>query len=236
MRRTPPRRYGLALLLLASLWAVDRSAHAQSFVHGGGGAIDASALNEALNARGLPSVPAGYLSYGAGGHGRIGRLIVGGAGHVLRGFDRAEGTASASLNGGTYGFFDIGYVVARGDRWRLYPLASVGGGTLRAEIAQNVGPHFDDALDDPGHRTRFEAGSFLAGLSLVGEIDIPDWLAVLGVRAGYHVAPASGPLRSDGIELRGAPDLSMSGPYIRISFGGGVGALIIGELIGSLFS
>lgn len=236
MPRAPLPRYGLALLVLVSLWAVDGAARAQPFIHGGGGTIDASALNDALNARDLPSVPAAYLSYGAGGHGRIGRLIVGGAGHALRGFTRAEGGASASLNDGAYGFFDIGYVMARGDRWRLYPLVSVGGGTVQIEVAQNVGPGFEDAIDDPGRRTRFETGGFLVGLSLAGEVNIPDWLAVLGVRVGYYAAPASGSLRSDGIELQNAPDLSMRGPYVRISFGGGVGALIVGELIGSLFS
>lgn len=235
------RSLRLGLVVLWSLCvavgiAATPDAHAQPFVHAGGGVIDASDLNAALEARGLPGLPEAYLTYGAGGHGRIGRFVVGGAGHRLRGFTRAENGTSTAFDGGTYGFIDVGYIVARGDRWRLYPLASVGGGSLRVEVVQDVGQRFDDALDDPGRRTRFEAGSFLVGLSLVGEWRIPDWLATVGVRAGYYAAPASSELSADGITLDGAPTVNLSGPYVRVSFGGGVGALIVGEVIGSLFS
>lgn len=232
-------RVALTLAILLGVGGVAGAvgpAAAQPFIHGGGGVIDASDLNAALRAQGVPAVPEGYLTYGAGGHGHVGRFVIGGAGHTLRGFTRVENGSSTRLDGGAYGFVDVGYVVAEGDRWRLYPLASVGGGSVRVEVVQDVGRRFDDAIDAPPRRTRLEAGSFLVGASLVGEWRIPDWLAVVGVRAGYYAAPAAGTVHADGVALDAAPTLAPSGPYVRLSFGGGVGALIVGEVLGSLFS
>ncbi|NBC86477.1 MAG: hypothetical protein GVY25_09830 [Bacteroidetes bacterium] len=211
-------------------------AYSQSFLMGSAGRVDASSINRVLAAGDVPTLPEAYLSYGGGGQMRLGRVVIGGAGHRLRGFTNAGATSSTTLTGGTYGVLHVGYVVARGGRWRIYPTTSLGGGRLTMEIAQGIGPDADAALREPAQRTRFEGRSFLIGLGVAGELDIPGILAVVKVEAGYMTAPVDHPLTADGVHLQGAPDLTARGPYIRIGIGGGVGALIVGEIIGALFS
>ena len=44
---------------------------------------------------------------------------------------------------------------------------------------------------------------------------------VLGLRAGYTVSPIKGDWTIDEIEVTGAPQTGITGPYIRFMIGGG---------------
>ena len=44
---------------------------------------------------------------------------------------------------------------------------------------------------------------------------------VLGVRAGYTFSPFKGDWNMDDLEISGAPETGITGPYIRLMIGGG---------------
>jgi len=67
-------------------------------------------------------------SSGGGGHAITNRWILGGEGHSCFGPDNAGG----------YGFFNLGYLLLRGDFILVYPLIGLGGGAMTSAISSDV--------------------------------------------------------------------------------------------------
>jgi len=44
---------------------------------------------------------------------------------------------------------------------------------------------------------------------------------LLGIRAGYMISPFQGDWSMGELEVAGGPDLGLTGPYVRVMFGGG---------------
>lgn len=87
---------------------------------------------------------------------------------------------------------------------------------------------FDDVLKDPKRGATLTSGGFLINLALgmdyylkMGENEEGHGGFLLGVRAGYTLAPSKGGWDMYSNELSDAPEISMTGFFIRIIFGGG---------------
>ena len=195
----------------------------------GNSTIDIANLNTKLEGNGYTKLPESYFCVGGGGHSIINkRWIVGGEGYTLLG-DESTG---ADFKASTYvfqGFANIGYIIFSKKGLSVYPLLGLGGGSMKLTFSEkNASYAFDDVLTDPKREATLTAGGFLVNLALgvdyylkLGEDEEGHGGFLLGVRAGYTLAPSKGGWSMNGADLTGSPDFSMTGPFVRIIFGGG---------------
>lgn len=195
----------------------------------GRSAIAINDLNAKLESKGYSRISDNFFSVGGGGHSIINnRLIIGGEGHSLLGEEATSGNYNSSLYI-VYGFFDLGYVVYSIKDLRVYPLLGLGGGGMNLKIAEKLTSlSLDDVLDNPKRRAELSTGGFLINLAL--GIDYLLTLSkdekgrgglLLGLRAGYTLSPFKSGWVMDDIEISGAPEIGITGPYIRLMIGGG---------------
>ena len=195
----------------------------------GWGTLDIEALNSRLESKGYSSMSDNFFSVGGGGHGIINnKVIIGGEGHTLLGEEITSGNYKNSINVG-YGFFNVGYIVYSKKQLRLYPLLGIGGGGINLKIKEKpVSLSFDDVLNDPERSVELSTGGFLLSfavgmdyLLLLGGDEEGEGGLVFGLRAGYTLSPFKRGWEMDEIEISGAPDIGITGPFIRLMFGGG---------------
>ncbi len=187
---------------------------------------DLDPLAPALARAGFGPMAGRWVSLGGGGWGVRGRLLLGGEVHGL--LDRrptADGR-EARLSGG-YGFFDLGYVLARTSAGQAYGLVGLGGGrwSLRVQEAGRI-PDFPDVLRRPSGSVRLTTGGFLlqAALGLDARVPVvrrPHYRGdlLLGLRVGYVWQPGEGAWRLEGTPVVGGPDLRLTGPSVRLVLG-----------------
>lgn len=191
--------------------------------------LDLDALNSRLEERGYSSMSDNFFSTGGGMHWIYkSGLILGGEIQTLLGGETVSGYYKHSLTAG-YGIFDIGYTVFRKNELRIYPLLGVGGGAINFKISEAIVPSsFNDVLDNPRRSSQLWTGGFLLNVALgmdylltIGEDERGKGGFVFGVRAGYILSPSKGGWTLGETELADAPEMQMTGPYIRLMFGGG---------------
>lgn len=191
--------------------------------------IDIKALNSRLESKGYSNISDNFISFGGGGHGIINnKVIIGGEGHGVFGKEVTSGNYKNSINVG-YGFFNLGYIVYSVKELRFYPLLGLGVGGMNLKIVEKVTSlSFDDVLDDPKRRVELSTGGFLLNLALgidyllkLGEDEKGKAGLIFGLRAGYTLSPFKGGWDMDEIEISGAPEIGITGPYIRLMIGGG---------------
>ncbi len=191
--------------------------------------LDIEALNSRLERKGYSSMSDNFFSVGGGGHGIIdNKVILGGEGHGLLGEEVTSGNYKNSVTVG-YGFFNVGYIVYSKKQLRLYPLVGLGGGGMNLKIREKPSSlSFDDVLDDPERRVELSTYGFLLNfavgmdyLLILGEDEKGKGGLVFGLRAGYTLSPLKRAWRMDELEISGAPDMGITGPFIRLMFGGG---------------
>ncbi|OQX94850.1 hypothetical protein B6I21_08515 [candidate division KSB1 bacterium 4572_119] len=157
--------------------------------------LDLDALNSRLVSNGYKEFSNNFISIGGGGHGIINNIIIGGQGGTIFGGDETvelgTETFKTSLIGG-YGFF------------------------------------FDELLTDPKRSVELNMGGFLLNLALgmdyfikLGGDETGAGGLVVGVQAGYMIAPFAGDFQWEANELAGCPDIGFNGPYVKFMFGGG---------------
>ncbi len=195
----------------------------------GNSMIDIENLNAKLASNGYTKLSESYFCVGGGGHSIINkRWIIGGEAYSLLGDD----ITSTNFKASTYifqGFANIGYIFLAKKGLSVYPLIGLGGGAMKLTFSEKEATYsFDDVLIDPKRGTTLTAGGFLINLALgadyylkLGENEEGSGGFLLGVRAGYILAPAQGGWDMYDNELSGAPQISMTGPFVRIIFGGG---------------
>jgi hypothetical protein len=195
----------------------------------GNSVIDIENLNAKLASNGYTKLNESYFCVGGGGHSIINkRWIIGGEAYSLLG----EDVTSANFKASTYmfqGFANLGYIVLAKKGFSVYPLIGLGGGSMTLTFSEKEATYsFDDVLIDPKRGTTLTAGGFLINLALgadyylkMGENEKGHGGFLFGVRAGYILAPSKAGWGMFGNELSGAPEISMTGPFVRIIFGGG---------------
>ena len=191
--------------------------------------IDISNLNTKLESKGYTALPESYFCVGGGGHSIINkRWIIGGEAYSLLG-DESTG---ADFKASTYifqGFANFGYIIFSKKGLSVYPLLGLGGGSMKLTLSEKGASYsFDDVLTDPKRGATLTAGGFLINLALgldyylkLGENEEGHGGFLLGLRAGYTLAPSKGGWGMNDVELSGSPEIAMTGPFVRIILGGG---------------
>ena len=205
--------------------------------HGGKGyfmigwsSLDLAPLNEVLVPNGYPTFSEDFMSLGGGGHAVLGRLVLGGQGHgyLAQGHDAVlpAGNYRTSVAGGA-GFFDVGLVLWSRGSTTFTPMVGLGGGGIELDIRELSSPSFSEVLAQPGRRSKLNTGGFLLdlGASLDRILDGGRGYGyggpLIGVRAGWVLAPFPGHWQLHGQDVAGGPELGFTGPYVRFMFGGG---------------
>jgi hypothetical protein len=195
----------------------------------GNSMIDVENLNAKLESNGYTKLSESYFCVGGGGHSIINkRWIIGGEAYSLLGDD----VTGANFKASTIifqGFASVGYIVFAKKGFSVYPLIGLGGGSMTLTFSEKEATYsFDDVLIDPRRGTTLTAGGFLINLALgvdyylkMGENKEGHGGFLFGVRAGYTLAPSKAGWGMFDNELTGAPEISMTGPFVRIIFGGG---------------
>ena len=195
----------------------------------GRGTLDIDALNSRLERKGYSSVSESFFTTGGGGHWIFSnKLIIGGEIHTLLGDDATSGNYRSSVSV-SYGFFDVGYSIYSRRQLSLSPFVGVGGGVMNLKIREKPTPlSFDDVLDNPERSVELWTGglllSFAVGLDYLltlSEDEEGRGGLVFGVRAGYTLSPFKNGWVMDDVELSGSPEMGITGPFIRLIFGGG---------------
>jgi len=186
-------------------------------------------LNEQLTNKGYSELSESFFLVGGGGHAILNsKWIIGGEGYSLLGDEVTTSNFNSSIML-TCAFFDVGYIVYSIKDLRVYPLVGFGVGGMNLKIAEDVESlSLDEVLDNPRRGVELSTTGALLNLS-IGVDYLVNFSGnaqerggiLLGIRAGYMVSPFKGSWTMDDVELSGAPEASMTGPYIRILFGGG---------------
>ncbi|MFC1538696.1 hypothetical protein ACFL6H_04670 [Candidatus Latescibacterota bacterium] len=128
---------------------------------------------------------------------------------------------NSSLSGFA-GVFNIGYVIYEKNNLKIFPLWGMGGGVMRMRITEKRS--FDDTLDNPKGSAVITHGISILSLS-VGieklfkkkEGEKVDRYRMVGIRLGYRHCPDE----YDWKNVSGGPDITMTGPFFMLMYGGG---------------
>jgi len=229
------------ILLLFISFLIIHSASAQesgtrNLVYGGVGyfmagysVVDLDNLNQSLSNSGIPELDRGSITIGGGGHYIIKNIIIGGEGHGVTGKNAENDNYKSAYSAG-YGFFNLGYVILNSPSFNFYPLIGFGGGGMTVSILDKskLTNSFDDILDDPARESYLTKGGFLMNFSLgadyffVGEkSESTTGGFLIGIKAGYILDVSNNDWDFNGQHLNNSPGSGVSGPYVRITFGGG---------------
>jgi hypothetical protein len=186
--------------------------------------LDLDALNGTLRADGIPEFEEGFYTLGGGGHVERGRFLFGGEGHGLLVQSETSGGFKRGLAGG-YGFFDMGFLVLRSDRFRVFALGGIGAGGIGLTAEERSVTSFEDVLEEPRRGSTLSTGGFLFQLAAGADHIIRfrdnanNGLAV-GLRGGYVFTPGDSDWRVNGSDAPGGPEAGPGGAYVRFSVGG----------------
>lgn len=195
----------------------------------GSGTIGINDVNAKFESKGYSMMSDDFFSVGGGGHAIINnRWIIGGEGHNLLGDAATSGNFKTSMNL-TYVFFDMGYIVYSIKDLRIYPLIGLGVGGMNLKITEDVTSlSFDEMLDDPQRGSEMSTSGLVLNVACgidyllsFGADETGRGGLLFGIRAGYTLSPFKGSWMMDDLEISGAPEIGMTGPYIRFLFGGG---------------
>jgi len=186
-------------------------------------------LNDLLSAYGIPEVQNGSVSFGGGGHSIVNSFIIGGEGHGLIGGTSTNDEYTVSQGGG-YGFFNLGYLILQKSMLTLYPVLGIGGGGYSITITDRAAlpSNFNDLLADPKTQSTLSKGGFMLNFSLGADFMVAAEQSaegyggfIVGIRGGYLLELNKNQWHVADQELAGGPDAGISGPFIRLTIGGG---------------
>jgi hypothetical protein len=186
-------------------------------------------MNTQFTNNGYPELANGSITFGGGGHFVYQNFIFGGEGHGNTGRGASNTNYNLKLNVG-YGFFNFGYIIYHSPGINIYPMLGFGGGGATIAITgKNRHPeNFDDLLDDPARESYITNYGFLINFSIGADYIISGiktkttsggWL--VGVKAGYILKAGGDDWYFNDNKIAGAPNAGISGPYVRLTFGGG---------------
>ena len=151
-----------------------------------------------------------------------GGLAVGGEWHGLIIGDATHRGREVGIGGG-YGTLGLGYVFEISPRARVYPRIGLGGGGMGLWFETDSAVEFDDVLADPepvpdsDRQPVLSHGAFAMDFGLGAEL-LPGGFGrglMIGLRLGYLASPSSGDWQLYDRDVRGAPAVTLAGPYIR---------------------
>ena len=183
--------------------------------------IEADQLNDWLDDNGYSRTSQSLSLIGGGGL-YIGEdVVIGGhgAGFLRQNLDGDNVSSTAYLSGG-YGMFDLGIPVYRSPDLMIYPMLSIGGGSISVH-EENITSTLSDS-DSSGKSVggllyQLSVGAdYLIGGTSCGQEESCGGISV-GFRAGYTL-----PANQDDwqLSLTGRPKAVISGPFFMLTVGG----------------
>ena len=191
-----------------------------------GNSMDIQELNTTLNRNGYTRFSDNFFGIGAGGHQIKNRFVLY-DGYALLYFPRyknsiVENTKYEISLSGFYGLWNIGYVIYENNYLKIFPLLGFGTGAMKMKIVERRS--FDEILVNPKGSSTITKGisifNFAVGAEkLFGKKEgkKSDRYLMLGIRLGYRYCPGE----YDWEYALGGPDISLTGPYFLVMFGGG---------------
>ncbi|MDQ3191782.1 MAG: hypothetical protein M3Q58_09320 [Bacteroidota bacterium] len=186
--------------------------------------LNTRALNETLNSFNYPMFSNYAVTFGGRALRMYKCFFIGAEGYFIFNEEKNSTAYDASLNSG-YVFFNMGYRGIASSNLLLYPLIGVGGGRSNLKIAERSnGIAFNQLMANPARSLELSTNSFLLNFSLnLDYFTMPILINGFhfGISLGYTLAlPADGWFMFN-TNVQGGPAFNLSGPYIRLKFGGG---------------
>jgi hypothetical protein len=197
----------------------DRGVGGGFFAVGTNVMLGTSDLRDRLASAGYVAPGAGAVSFGGGGYGGVRNgLIFGGEGHGLTTATRISDGREVRIGGG-YGLVTVGYMLQPAPQLRVYPQIGLGLGGVSLSITTEDAEQFDDILDQPRRSSEITQGNLLASVQGGAEYRFGGFM--IGLQAGYLIAPVITDWSLGDTQLEGGPDATFSGPFVRLLIGGG---------------
>lgn len=219
------------LLALAFSVAGTASAEAQAdllgpgagFIAAGVSGIATEELDDWLAGRGYPTFGSTAVVIGLGGYRILSSGVMLGAefNGLIIGEEPHEGRKMGL--GGGYVTLGGGYMVNLSPRARVYPRVGVGAGGMGLWVESQDSVDFEDVLEGPvpDRATVLNRAGMVVDLGAGAEF-LPGGPGgpLIGLRAGYLAVPFNPDwVTSYGHPVRGGPEASIAGPYVRVTVG-----------------
>jgi hypothetical protein len=173
-----------------------------------------SELSNYLRDKGYSELKGYFVSTGGSGYGVIKKVLIGGEGGSFIGASvRSDSLKRTARIDGSFGFFDIGYLLYSNKRFSFYGILGIGGGSINITLIEDYSGSFDSAFVNPPRTAKFSNGSYLIKASLQGDVSL--YGLSLGLKVGYSHALGGG------WNVVGGPRASAGGPFLSIIVGGG---------------
>ncbi len=187
--------------------------------------VDFDGLNSELGMLGIGELNSLHWQFGGGGHGHIGRIVIGGSG-----WGGSQNVSSDSqlvrvdIGGGQ---FEAGYSLLTMKHLIVTPLLGIGGNGYSITVEnQNYPNNFHEFIGNPGPSSTIQFSSF----SLVPMLDIliPVKFIGLQLRGGYtyNTGTPEWKFASGGILTQG-PDVAAGSPFASLSIA--FGSMSVGK-------
>ncbi|MDI6807605.1 MAG: hypothetical protein QME66_01315 [Candidatus Eisenbacteria bacterium] len=204
-----------------------REAGGRGFFMVGGANLDINNLNARLKANGYPEFSKNLVSFGGSGYGIVNRVIIGGEGHTFFGRKTTIGDSQSSISA-AYGCFNLGYLLYSKKGVNIYPIMGIGGGEMSFKIVERSSPTFDGLLVNPKRNAGLSTDVFLLSVGLgvdklvnLGGDEKGEGGLAIGLQVGFTFAPNIGEWSLEERNIAGGPEIGITGPYVRLMFGGG---------------
>jgi hypothetical protein len=191
--------------------------------------LDLGNMNSLFKEYGCPELSNSSFTFGGGGHFILKNFIIGGEGHGISG-SKSSNTNYDLRMGGGYGFFNLGYLIYRNPGMNIYPLLGFGGGgsTIGITDKSKILENFDDLLENPARESDITNGGFMMNFSIGADFFVlasksenasGGW--IMGIKAGYIYNVSGNDWYFNNEKITGSPNAGISGPYVRLTIGGG---------------
>lgn len=174
-------------------------------------------LSSYLKDKGYGNLSNQFIVTGGSGYGVIKRVLIGGGSGRLLTQTLRNDSKTLQISG-SYGFFNVGYLIFSNKRFNFYGIFGIGGGSIEFTLIENFSGGFDTLFVNPPKTAKFSSGSYALQLSLQGDISL--YGLSLGLKMGYSYALGGG-WEVWGKDVAGGPKANVGGIFFNLLIGGG---------------
>lgn len=195
----------------------------RAYAFAGWARLDLDPLNARLASLAEPYGPVGedMAVLGGGVHMRFSRMLVGLEGAALISTEDAEFEDQRRARFSAFhGTVMLGVSIIQTAGLDIYPLIQLGGGGASLEVQERGAPAWDDVLERPGQSTVLSTAA-LYGSGGIGMDYAFRSGFFMGIRGTYAYTPDADSWNAEGTDVLGGPEVSLSGPSVRLLLGFG---------------
>jgi hypothetical protein len=192
----------------------------------GGNLINPAPLNTLISAQGYKAYDSWNWGQGIGLYGIFQRFLVGAEYQSLFGQLSSSGQESLKLEG-SYGLFQLGYVVAGASTFQIYPYVGIGPGFVTLRSSQALNGMLSMTQGSNANLLSASGMSWLLDLGVGANVTVPMSTGSdargpsVSLRAGYLLTLGGTQWSSNELPVTGGPALNPGGPYVRLMVGFG---------------